>query len=240
MKPLVNCIGRWEKSGALAAFDRKTGAVLWTVLPERSSYGSPIIVQLAGARQLIGFTVLRLVSLDASTHTQLWDLPFPAFFEQTITTPLVWKDLVIASGEQKPAVGLRVTKTDEKMSTTPAWQNADIKAYMASPVVFGDHLAGFDSASHRLTCLDLATGSAKWTSDRLGGHVCLIAAGDRILAQTSKGKMVMAKAAPKSYQEIGRWKISEIGETRPYPALSAGRLYVKDKENLLCYDLNGS
>src|SRR6185369_8644593 len=76
-----------KKAGAFVAFNRSTGSVIWTVLPERSSYGSPIIAQLAGVKQLIGFTGLRLVGLDASSHSQLWELPFPAFFEQTITTP---------------------------------------------------------------------------------------------------------------------------------------------------------
>lgn len=227
-----------KKVGALAAFDRTTGALIWHALPERSSYGSPIIANLAGIRQLIGFTGLRMASLDLAGHSVLWQLPFPAMFEQTITTPVIWKDLVIVSGEQRPTVALRITRSGAGVVSKEVWQNPDLKAYMTSPVIFGDYLVGGDSVGKRLVCVDLATGVTKWTSPRILGHISLMAAGDRILALSSRGELTMLKADASSCQELTKWKVGETGETWAYPALAGGRLYIKDKDHLLCYDLN--
>lgn len=228
-----------KKIGALAAFDRNNGKLLWHALPERSSYGSPIVATLAGSKQLIGFSGLRMAGLDLSSHEKLWELPFPAMFEQTITTPVLYKDMVIVTGEQKPTIALRVTKEGGKIEQKQVWTNSDLKAYMTSPVAFGDHLVGADSAGRRLVCMDLATGTTKWSSPKLAGHISLVVAGDKILTLTSKGDLIVSAADPKEYRELARWKVSEVGETWSYLAVAGSCVYVKDKENLICFDLAG-
>src|ERR1044072_6328575 len=101
-------------------------------------------------RQPVGSRGLRMVGLDPASHKLLWELPFPAMFEQTITTPAIWKDLVVVTGEQKPAIGCRITRSGDKIEATKAWTNSDLKAYLTSPVIFGNSLVGADSASHQL------------------------------------------------------------------------------------------
>jgi outer membrane protein assembly factor BamB len=228
-----------KKMGSMAAFDRKSGKLLWHQFPERSSYGSSVVADLAGKRQVIGFTGLRMVGLDLASKEKLWELPFPAMFEQTITTPVVYKDLVIVSGEQKPTVALRVTKSGEKVEQKEAWTNADLKAYMTSPVLFGDYMVGADSAGRRLVCIDMATGATKWSSPKLAGHISLVVAGDKILCLTSKGELFVMAADPKEYRELAKWKVSEAGESWAYLGVAGSRLYVKDKENVICFDLAG-
>jgi outer membrane protein assembly factor BamB len=226
-----------KKVGALAAYDRKSGKLLWHAIPERSSYGSPMVADLAGRRQIIGFSGLRMVSLDLAGQEKFWELPFPAMFEQTITTPVLYKDMVIVSGEQKPTIALRVANKDGKIEQKEAWTNSDLKAYMTTPVVFGDHMVGADSAGRRLVCVDLATGTTKWSSPRMVGHISLVVAGDKILTLTSKGELIVVAADAKEYKELAKWKVSEVGETWAYLAVAGSKVYVKDKEKLICFDL---
>lgn len=226
-----------KKVGALAAFDRKNGKLLWHALAERSSYGSPMIADLAGTRQIIGFTGLRLVGLGLQDHKALWELPFPAMFEQTITTPVVYKDLVVVSGEQKPTLGLRVTSEGGKLTQKEVWKNPDLKAYLTSPVAFGDYMIGADSAGHRLVCVSMIDGTTKWTSPRMVGHISLIAAGDKVLALGSKGDLFVMAADASAYKELAHWTVSTVGDTWSYPALAGGKLFVKDKENLICFEV---
>jgi hypothetical protein len=55
------------------------------------------------------------------------------------------------------------------------------------------------------------------------------------------GDMVLIEADPKSYSEKGRFtqpdRTKEIAW--PHPVLAAGRLYLRDQNVLLCYDLLG-
>src|SRR5207302_1585186 len=97
-----------EKAGGMTAFDRDSGKIVWKSLQDRSSYASPLVVELAGVRQVVGFTGVRMVGLRAADGQLLWDYPFPAAFDQTVITPVVWRDLVIVGGEKKPTAALRI------------------------------------------------------------------------------------------------------------------------------------
>ena len=48
-----------------------------------------------GVEQIVGFTGTRMVGLCHAKRELLWEFPFKARYEQTIVTPVVWKDLVI-------------------------------------------------------------------------------------------------------------------------------------------------
>ena len=222
-----------------SAFDRKTGKVLWHELPERSSYASPLMVDLAGTRQIVGFTGLRMAGLDATSHKLLWEFPFKAMFEQTICTPVVWKDHVIVSGEGKPTTALKITYREGKLEQKEAWKSAELRTYLVSPIAVKDHLIGWDQGTKKLVCLDLNTGKATWTSTQRMAKmfVALVNAGDQVLALTDGGDLISVDPDHATYTEKGRWKVSEAGNIWSYPAISGSRIYIKDKENLICYDI---
>ena len=228
-----------KKVGAVAAFDRETGKVMWHELPERSSYASPLLVDLAGRRQYVAFTGLRMTGLDAVSHKLLWEFPFKAMFEQTICTPVVWKDHVIVSGEGRPTTCLKITYADGKLKQEEAWKSAELRTYLVTPIVVKDHLIGWDQGTKKIVCLDLNTGKASWTStSRMGKMIItLVNAGDQILALTDSGDMFAIDPNPTTFTEKGHWKVSEAGNIWSYPAISGSRIYIKDKENLICYDV---
>jgi outer membrane protein assembly factor BamB len=230
-----------KKAGAFTAFHRKTGAILWKALNDRSSYASPLVADLAGTRQVVGFTGLRMVGLDFNSQKLLWEFPFTALFEQTIISPVLWRDRVIICGEAKPTVALELAKEGDKIGQKVAWRSADLSAYMATPVVVKNHLIGFDQRSKQLVCLELETGKTIWRSPRIGRiYVSLVVAGDRILALNDSGDLHLLEANPKTYTPLGQWKVSEAGGTWSYLGVAGSRLYIKDKEHLLCYDLSAS
>jgi hypothetical protein len=49
------------------------------------------------------------------------------------------------------------------------------------------------------------------------------------------GELVMIDPNPKEYRELARAKV--CGETWAHPALANGRLYVRDKAELICLQL---
>jgi len=228
-----------KKAGAFTAFDRKTGKIQWQALEDRSSYASPLITTLAGTPQLVGFTGTRMVGIGATSHDLLWEFPFTAMFEQTIITPVLWKDHVIVCGEAKPTTALRITKEGDKLTQKTAWINADLGAYLTTPVVFQDHLLGYSQRGTRLVCIELATGKTVWTSPKGMGKlfVSFVVAGDQILVLSDTGKLHVLAADTKEYKPLGEWKVAEPETIWSPLALVGNRLYIKDKEHLTCYEL---
>lgn len=228
------------KAGAFAAFDRRTGALAWKALEDRSSYGSPMLAGMAGVRQIVGFTGKRMVGIDPEKQALLWEYPFPAMFEQTMLTPVVWKDSVVIGGEGKPTVAYRLRKEGDHVAGEVAWQNADLRTYMITPVVLKDHLIGLSHMSRSLVCIDLATGVTAWQSPRFSDYASLVLAGDRLLALTNKGELLVAKADTGAYTPLSTWKVSEAGGTWAHPAVAGSQLFIKDQEHLACYELGAA
>lgn len=227
-----------KKAGALTAFDRKSGKLLWKALDDRSSYASPLIATIAGQRQLIGFTGKRMVGVYPENQELLWEFPFTALYQQTIISPVLWKDHVIISGEAKPTTALAISNDGGKVTQKTAWINADLSAYLTTPIVLKDHLIGFDQRSRRLTCIDLASGKTVWTSPRIGKmFVSLAATNDQIIVLSDSGELSVIEANVKEYKPVGSWKVAEPNTIWSNLAIAGKRIYIKDKEHLVCYEL---
>jgi outer membrane protein assembly factor BamB len=225
-----------KKAGAFAAFDRRNGAIIWKTLTDRSSYASPIMADLAGRRQLVGFTGTRMVGIDGAAHNLLWEYPFEASFEQTVVGPVVWKDSVVVGGEQKKTVALRIEKGNAKPAV--AWANEDLRAYLVTPVVVQDHLIGFDNREGKLASIDLATGATAWTSGRVGKkYVSLVVTPTVLLALNSEGELFVLKSDAKQFNQIARWTVSRQGGTWSHLAVADNHLFIKDRTELVCYRL---
>jgi outer membrane protein assembly factor BamB len=96
-----------------------------------------------------------------------------------------------------------------------------------------DNVGGAGPITH-LTCIDAASGARRWQQPRFGkGN--LIAADGKLLIITVEGELVLVRASPDGYQELGRAKVLE--STRQAPALSGGRLYLRDDRDIVCLDL---
>lgn len=226
-----------KKAGTMVAFDRETGEVVWSALTDRSSYASPLVAHLAGARQLIGFTGTRMVGLDLADRKLLWEYPFPAGFDQTILTPVIWKDFVLIGGEGRPTTAVQLAREGDAVTATPKWRTANLCAYTTTPVVMKDHMVGLDLRTRALACVDLETGEAKWFSPRIGAYASVVLAGEQLLTLANTGELIVARANPAAYEEIGRFRVSDAGNTWAHPAIVGSRLYIKDRQHLLCFDM---
>ncbi len=229
-----------KKAGAVTGFDRNTGKLLWSALEDRSSYASPMIASPGGVKQIIAFTGLRMVGLRHSDRELLWDHAVPTKYEQTIVSPVVWKDRVVIGGEAKPTVALKLSPGDKKDTVKKeiAWKNEELRMYLPTPVLLGDHLIGFDYRTGKLVCVKLEDGSTAWTSPALNTkHVSLIVVGDVLLVLTLEGQLLAAKVSTEDYSPLAKWKVSEKG-TYAHLALVGNTLFVKGPEKLLCYELN--
>ncbi|MFO0796249.1 MAG: PQQ-binding-like beta-propeller repeat protein [Gemmataceae bacterium] len=226
------------KAGTFVAFDRVTGKVVWKALEDRSSYASPLLAAPGGVKQLVCFTGTRMVGVKYEDKSLLWGVPFKALYDQTIITPVVWKDRVVIAGEGRPTFAVTVPKSPGEEPQT-AWKTEELKSYMTTPVVFGDHLVGFDHRTTRLVCLSLDKGETAWTSPRIPGkYHSLATAGGAGFCLTSEGELVVFRLRPDEWTELARWTVCGRGSWS-HLAIADGRLYVKDAGFVYCVDLPG-
>ena len=92
-------------AGAITAFDVNTGAAKWSWDGDAPGYGSPIVVDLGGTRQLIALTKAKLVGLDVGTGALLWERPFVSSnFTNSATPILAGQTVIVSNGGPVTAV----------------------------------------------------------------------------------------------------------------------------------------
>jgi outer membrane protein assembly factor BamB len=84
------------------------------------------------------------------------------------------------------------------------------------------------------------TGEQVWKSRGAGkGSAAFAAAEGMLYIQYSDGVMVLAKASPKAYEEVGQFQIPQA-DGRPtwaHPVILDGLLYIRSDDQLFCYDI---
>jgi outer membrane protein assembly factor BamB len=223
---------------SVVALDKYTGAVRWHKLDDAPSYSSPVLATLAGKRQILFFTGAGLVGLDPDTGDLLWRFAWQTSYDCNIATPIVAGDYVfISSGYKKGCAMLKIAgKSGGRYEARLVYTNTDMTNHFASSVRHGNHVYGIDEDS-KLRCLDLRSGHTAWTQTGFGKGSLTIADGHLIILGDN-GKLALAEATPQAYREKSGLRISH---TRCWvvPVLSAGRLYIRDQDKLMCLDVRG-
>ncbi len=95
-----------------------------------------------------------------------------------------------------------------------------------------------------LVCLDFQTGKVLWRegdNPKLGVPKGSIALADgRLYYRTEdKGTMLLIEPSPKEYIERGRFEQPNRSRAKAWthPVIANGKLYVRDQDVLLCYDV---
>jgi len=109
-------------------------------------------------------------------------------------------------------------------------------------ILVDDFLYGF-SNEKGWTCQEFKTGTAKWQEkDKLGKGCLVYADGHFYLRQeNSPGTVALIEASPSGYKEHGRFNPPDRSDklSWPHPVISGARLYLRDQDVLLCYDVKG-
>ena len=124
---------------------------------------------------------------------------------------------------------------------TVVWRDPDILASQYTTCVEKDGmLYGIhgrqDGPLAELRCFDPLARKVLWNEPSFG-YATLLRNGDRFLAIKTDGELVLAAMNPNKYEELARTRISDA-TIRALPALSDGRLFVRDTSALRCIDLH--
>lgn len=228
-----------HNNGALSGLDLNTGETKWSWTGDGPGYGSPVVVDIGGTRQAITITQDKLVSLDTSNGTLLWERPFVSGNDTNSITPVVDGSTVIVSGNGGPTQAVVVAKKGNAWATDLLWENADIAARFNDPLVMGDLLYGMAQRNAgQYFGVDMKTGKTLWTSEpRQAAKVALQRAGDLVFLLENDGELVIARRSLSAFEPVKRYKVAET-ETWSQPVVSGNRIFVKDVTGLTLWTVN--
>lgn len=221
----------------LAAFDAATGNVVWSALKDSTSYGSPHLATVDGQPQVLMLDNAGLHALDPLSGAALWTFTHPKDMLDRCVQPLSTGggDFLLGMADSGSRM-IRVKKTEAGWDAQSVWTNEKHEPYFYDNVYHEGHIYGYHG--NRLACLDAATGETKWSGSRYGGQVMLLPEMDTLIILSDKGKVAMVKADPAAFTELASFDALH-GKTWNHPAIAHGRLYVRNSEEMACFQLPG-
>jgi len=229
-----------DKEGALTAFDPATGAVKWSWTGDAPAYGSPILAEIAGTRQVIVFTRDNLVGVDASNGQLLWKTPYQSRATTNAITPLVYGgNTLIVSGQGTPLTAYTIAKANNQWSVEKAWENPQLSLAFSNPVLVGDAVFSLSASnSGQFFWADAKTGKTLWTSSpRQGGNAAIVRAGSLLFVLKDDAELMVARSSPGGFEPLRTYTVADSA-TWPAPAFSGNRIFVKDISTVALWTLD--
>lgn len=232
----------------MVALDKRSGKEIWRcVRPEDRGAGHSSIVKakIGNVPVYVQDTGSGAMGVRATDGELLWSYPI----EKTtavIPTPILRGDLVFMPVGYKRggallkqvANGPGKVKVEEIYPLKPALANKH-----GGVVLVGDNVYGDSDDQGIPYCADLMTGEQHWKTRASGkGSAAITAADGHLYIVFADGTVVLANASPDKYTEVSKFKVPGDPD-RPcwsHPVVLDGKLYVREQNAILCYDIRDS
>jgi outer membrane protein assembly factor BamB len=232
------------KGASIVAFNKDNGKVHWKGLDDVPSYSSPIAFGEGKSRQVVFLTGDALVSVSPGDGKLFWRIPLKDDLAESSTTPVKVGDFLLGSSVTFGSLGARLDTKDGKPTAEQVWKNRALTCYFSTPVPVGkEHVYMVTGAppgrgTSILRCVEVKSGKELWKKEKVGTfHASLLrTADDKLLMLEDFGNLVLIDPNPEGYKELARTN-KVCRSTWAHPALSNGRLYLRDNSELICLQL---
>ena len=226
-------------SGAgMVKLDKMTGKTVWTAkdLSDAAGYSSPIVADVQGVRTYFTFTSGAGVGVRASDGKLMFRYPRAANGTANITTPIYSDNKVFFTSAYDTGAGLvSLSVQNGEVKANEVYFTREMQNHHGGVVLVNGYLYGFNNSI--LTCLEFATGKMMWR-DRSVGKGSVMFADGHLYLQSETNIVGLAEASPAGYKEKGRFTIADKGiQSWAHPVVSGGRLYVRNQDSLVAYDI---
>jgi len=222
----------------IVKLDKMTGKTVWTSkeLSDTAGYSSITVADVQGVRTYMTFTARAGVGVRASDGKLMFSYTKAANNVANIATPVFLDDKVFfTSGYGAGGALLALSAKGGEVAATEVYHTPNMRNHHGGVVVVDGYLYGFSDLI--LTCLEFATGNVMWR-DRSVGKGSVTYADGHLYIQSENNMVGLAEASSTGYREKGRFAIPEKGQMSwAHPVISDGRLYVRNQDTLLAYDI---
>jgi outer membrane protein assembly factor BamB/protein-L-isoaspartate O-methyltransferase len=233
------------EKATVAALNKRTGQVVWACsLPGGDTFGYAVLVpaEIGGVRQYVNHLMKWMIGVSAQDGKLLWKYDGTRTSTAATYAPIVSGDTVFyASGYGAGHVLLKITPKSNDWTAEEVYRqrNKSYVPWLGSPTQVGKHI--FLNTAQGILCIERATGEPAWEK-RLGRCVYTVADG-RLYIRSQRGTMYLTAADPMDYRSFGEFIPPQRDAMQPaftFPVVANGRLFVRDFDSLLCYDVRDS
>src|SRR5262249_19081575 len=215
----------------------ESGEPAWTAAAGHTSYSSPHPAAIGGEPQVLFLSDRGLTAVDPGSGAVLWQHGDDARGAPVAIQPhpLGKGQILIADPASLGSALIEVTHAQGSWNPTKKWGSRTLAPSFNDFVVHDGFLYGFDNST--FCCVEVETAKRRWKAGRYGhGQVLLLADQALLLVVSETGEVALVASNPDRHEELGRFQ-AVTGKTWNHPVIAHGRLYVRNAEEMACYDL---
>jgi len=252
---------------SVVALDAQDGSTVWASGSQPASYCSALPITLGGRRLVAAFLQNALALLDLESGKLVWQQPYSVGYDEHAAMPLYDEPHLMVmlpfkggadlyrlntaetADRDSRRTGFQPVRDGSEGCPTAArllWHSSELSNDTASSVLVAGNVYGFDlveaqangrrPSRGKFKCLDFLSGRVHWSTDRVG-HATIAVAEGKLFLFNDKGELILARAAPDRYEELGRTQVFRGEICWTAPALCGGRVYLRSPTHAACLDV---
>ncbi len=212
--------------------DKDTGEILWSRGDGPAGYNSALPVQIGETKRFVYVAGNQLVCVDEEGG-EVWAHEWPQGETHAMPIRIPPDKLYVSGAEGIGARLFRVSEADGKGEIELIWEQPFMRNHFSSAVVHDGMIYGFDNAT--LKAISVEDGKMAWGKRGLGKGSLIFADG-HLFVLSDRGKLLMLEVNAEGYEEKGSVQALE-GLCWTAPSLADGRLYLRNHDEIVVYDL---
>jgi len=231
---IVHAGGKLDKG--ILAFDVENGELRWSASAGENSYGSLQVATILGKKYLGLLSDTGAHFLEPKSGKLILNYSWEHKGYRALQPQVIDGDKVlIGTGMGTGTRLIQIVEEGNALEAKELWTSKEMKPDFNDFVVHKGYLYGFDNAI--FACLDLKDGKRKWKGGRYEkGQALLLADSDLIVVVSERGDLVLLRATSEKLQELAKIPALE-GKTWNHPVVVGDRLYIRNSEEAVCYQL---
>lgn len=228
--------------GTVVALNKLTGATLWQTkeFTDPAGYSSIIKASIAGVSQYIQLTGDSVAGIAPDSGKLLWRADRPGK-TAVITTPVVRENLVFVTSSYGTGCNLfKVSKDSGGLKAEQVYANKEMQNHHGGVIELDGYIYGSGESPGAFRCLDMKSGDVKW-SERSVAKGSVTCAGGLLIhrAEGKAGTVTLIEPSPAGFKSHGSFDQPERSSAAawPHPVVANGKLYIRDQDVLLCYNV---
>jgi hypothetical protein len=189
-----------------------------------------------GTRQYIQLTGASVAGIEPASGKILWKAGRKGK-TAVITTPVARGNFVfVTSAYGVGCNGFVINKNGDNWSAEQLYANKSIANHHGGVILVDGHVYGSSGGTFR--SVNIENGELNFT-ERSAGKGATVYAGGRYYLRSEDGPVALLAATPDGLQEHGRFSQPERSSHKawPHPVVANGKLYLRDQDLLLVYDV---
>ena len=262
--PLVD--GDWVlctpggKTAMIVALNKMTGEEVWSTetpeyeketgknggaIKDGAGYASIVVSEGAGVKQYVSLVGRGVIGVRASDGELLWRYKDVSNGTANIPTPIIAGDYVFcSSGYKTGSALLQLVASGDGVDAKEVYflDGKTLQNHHGGVLLIGDHLyLGNGHNNGFPTCVEMKTGKIVWGGEKRGpgsGSAAVTFYDGNLIFRYQSGEVALVQATPQEYRLKGKFTPEHVeGPSWAHPVVAGGRLYLREQDKLMCYDL---